>query len=223
MAPDLLIIDEVLAVGDLSFKLKCYERINELAKNAAVLFVSHSLGQVARMCNRGIFLEKGRVILQGDAQEAIAMYQEHLGHGNEKANRQTLNPGLVSLQLLAGEQHCLTGGKVPYGTELALVMDVSMVHANTQLRIFLRDASSGIVMDWNSARSDFLRSDTMSKIRAELGPAELNPGAYSLTLQVMSHDGREHFCVSDPVNFRIVGELLYAVPIQRRAKWSAIA
>ena len=102
-------------------------------------------------------------------------------------------------------------------------MDVSRVPANAQLRVFLRDASSGIVMDWNSARSDFFRTESMSKVRTGLGPAELNPGAYSLTLQVMSHDGREHYCVSEPVNFRVSGDLLYAVPIQRRAQWSVIS
>jgi len=223
MTPDLLIIDEVLAVGDLSFKLKCYERINDLAKNAAVLFVSHSLGQVARMCTRGMYLEKGRVLLQGEAQEAIAMYQDKLGQGNEKAKRQTLNPELVSLKLMVGAQQYQADARIPYGEELVLEMDVSRIPANAQLRVYLRDASSGIVMDWNSARSDFFRAESMSKVRAGLGPAELNPGAYSLTLQVMSHDGREHHCVSDRVNFRVSGDLLYAVPIQRRAKWSVIS
>jgi lipopolysaccharide transport system ATP-binding protein len=223
MMPDLLIIDEVLAVGDLSFKLKCYERINELTKNAAVLFVSHSLGQVARMCTRGIYLEKGRVLLQGEAQEVIAMYQDKLGNGNEKVKRQTLNPELVSLTLMVGAQRYQAGVRISYGEELVLEMDVSRVPENAQLRVFLRDASSGIVMDWNSARSAFFRTKSMSKVRAGLGPAELNPGAYSLTLQVMSHDGREHHCVSEPVNFRVSGDLLYAIPVQRRAQWTVIS
>ena len=71
ISPDILIIDEALAVGDLSFRLRCYERINEIARNAAVLYVSHSVGQVARLCNRGLYLEKGQVLLDGGVQQAI--------------------------------------------------------------------------------------------------------------------------------------------------------
>ncbi len=59
MEPDVLIIDEVLAVGDVGFRAKCYNTIYEICKNACVIFVSHSMPQVDRLCSSAIMLQKG--------------------------------------------------------------------------------------------------------------------------------------------------------------------
>ncbi|WP_313113857.1 ABC transporter ATP-binding protein [Aequorivita sediminis] len=61
MEPDVLIIDEVLAVGDSSFRAKCFNRMTELSKTTAMIFVSHSMPLVGRICDKGLLLEKGRV------------------------------------------------------------------------------------------------------------------------------------------------------------------
>ena len=219
MTPDVLILDEVLAVGDLSFRLKCYERISEMARNAAVLFVSHSLGQVARMCNRGIYLEKGRVLYDGEVQQAIAIYQEKLGQGNEKTKRHVLNPDLVGITLLASGKPITAGQKISYGENLTLDIDVSRVPRHSQLRVLLQDAVNGLIADWNSARNPFGWPERSQRIRAEIGTAEFNPGSYSIALQVTSENGREPMCVSHSIPFRVSGELYYAVAIQRRANW----
>jgi lipopolysaccharide transport system ATP-binding protein len=221
MTPDILILDEVLAVGDLSFRLKCYERINVMSRNAAVLFVSHSLGQAARMCNRGMYLERGRVLIDGAAQEAIAMYQDKLGQGNERAKRTVLHPELVDIVLKASGRRITAGEKIAYGEPLAVEIDTSRIPPRAQLRILLQDAVAGLVTDWNSARSPFPWDRHPPRIIADLGAAELNPGAYSIALHVASEDGREHLCVSTATPFRVVGDLHYAAAIQRRASWSS--
>lgn len=61
MEPDVLILDEVLAVGDLGFRVKCMNRINELLENSAVIFVSHSMVQISIVCTEAILLEKGKI------------------------------------------------------------------------------------------------------------------------------------------------------------------
>jgi lipopolysaccharide transport system ATP-binding protein len=61
MKPDILIVDEVLAVGDLSFKRKAQSAIYEILKNSAVIFVSHSMVQIGKLCTRGIFMENGKI------------------------------------------------------------------------------------------------------------------------------------------------------------------
>ncbi|NEV93954.1 ABC transporter ATP-binding protein [Psychroflexus sp. YR1-1] len=65
MEPDVLIIDEVLAVGDLGFVLKCFKKIDTILPNTAIVFVSHSMPMVSRICNQIILLEKGVVKFQG--------------------------------------------------------------------------------------------------------------------------------------------------------------
>lgn len=75
LEPDILIIDEVLAVGDADFQEKCIARVGEIAKNGkAVLFVSHNMKSVKRLCNRGILLESGKIKYNGTPDEVINSY-----------------------------------------------------------------------------------------------------------------------------------------------------
>ncbi|MGV6828917.1 MAG: ABC transporter ATP-binding protein, partial [Flavobacteriales bacterium] len=66
MQPDVLIIDEVLAVGDLGFVLKCFKTIDQLLPHTAVVFVSHSMPMVSRICNKIILMDKGEAKYIGD-------------------------------------------------------------------------------------------------------------------------------------------------------------
>ena len=74
--PDILILDEVLSVGDAKFRKKCENRIQIMFdKGVTVIFVSHSTSQVLRMCNKGILLEQGRLIAQGDVEDVVSVYE----------------------------------------------------------------------------------------------------------------------------------------------------
>lgn len=78
--PEILILDEVLSVGDKRFRKKCEARVQSMFdKGVTVLFVSHSTDQVLRMCNKGILLEQGKLIAQGDVEEIVDLYDEKLG------------------------------------------------------------------------------------------------------------------------------------------------
>ena len=75
--PDILLLDEVLAVGDMSFQQKCLKRVQGLtSEGRTVLFVSHSMDAVARFCDRCIWLEQGKVVQDGTVEEVIASYVE---------------------------------------------------------------------------------------------------------------------------------------------------
>lgn len=74
---DILIVDEVLSVGDFKFQEKCQNRIRSMMeKNTTVLFVSHSIEQVEEICNKVVWLESGHVKMQGDAGEICAIYRQ---------------------------------------------------------------------------------------------------------------------------------------------------
>ncbi|MBR2028550.1 MAG: ABC transporter ATP-binding protein [Oscillospiraceae bacterium] len=75
--PDILIADEILAVGDYAFQEKCEKRMQELLDaGTTVIFVSHSIEQVKRMCNKATWIEKGKVIMSGDAQTVCDAYSQ---------------------------------------------------------------------------------------------------------------------------------------------------
>ncbi len=75
MEPDVLIIDEVLAVGDLGFVLKCFKHIDLMLPKSAIIFVSHSMPMVSRICNQIILMEHGVSVFQGEGvAKAIDLY-----------------------------------------------------------------------------------------------------------------------------------------------------
>jgi ABC-type polysaccharide/polyol phosphate transport system ATPase subunit len=75
--PDILILDEVLSVGDASFQKKSKERMNELMQgDVSLLFVSHSIGQVREMCDRAIWLDHGNLMMDGDVDEVCDAYMD---------------------------------------------------------------------------------------------------------------------------------------------------
>ena len=77
--PEILILDEVLSVGDAKFRKKCEKKMQGMFDHGVtVLFVSHSLAQVQRLCNKAILLEKGELIAQGDIGEVSAIYDSML-------------------------------------------------------------------------------------------------------------------------------------------------
>ncbi|MBS5085325.1 ABC transporter ATP-binding protein [Haemophilus parainfluenzae] len=74
--PDILIVDEVLAVGDIAFQEKCRKRMESLLQNGTtLLFVSHSSKQVKELCQNVIWLDKGHVVAQGRAEDIIQKYE----------------------------------------------------------------------------------------------------------------------------------------------------
>ena len=74
--PDILIVDEILAVGDFRFQEKCEQRIQSMIKDdTTVIIVSHSIEQIERLCRHCLWLEKGRVKMIGDAQEVCRAYR----------------------------------------------------------------------------------------------------------------------------------------------------
>lgn len=76
----IILVDEVLAVGDAAFKAKCYERIAELlAGGRTLFFVSHSEKDLLRFCERGLYLDKGRLVLDAPIREVVARYNADYG------------------------------------------------------------------------------------------------------------------------------------------------
>lgn len=89
MEPDILLLDEVLAVGDASFRAKCFSRIGNLLKSASVIFVSHNDAQTRRLCDRAIHLKSGKVQYNGNVDMALSSHRESMFSGqNSQSNNQ---------------------------------------------------------------------------------------------------------------------------------------
>jgi lipopolysaccharide transport system ATP-binding protein len=112
MKPSILLADEILAVGDIAFQERCLQRVDEEAKKGlTVLFVSHDMQAVARLCQRVIWLDKGRVVRDGNPSDVVAEYQAaslasgtkfHKGDA-EKGRHANVQAEILSVRLLNAE------------------------------------------------------------------------------------------------------------------------
>ena len=90
--PDILILDEVLAVGDFNFQQKCLAKINSMRENISMIFVSHSMNSVRLFCDRVVVLEKGNMVFNGEPDNAISLYLEQEEKNKSKLKEKSKKP-----------------------------------------------------------------------------------------------------------------------------------
>lgn len=216
MSPDILIIDEVLAVGDLGFRMKCYERVDEMRRSSAVVLVTHGMNHVARMATSCLVMHKGRPAYHGSTQGGIACYQELVG-STAPSRVSSYRPELVEFSMLREDREA-EGNVVGYGESLSLVG----VHRHTEplyLSIVLHESNGPTIADWHSRRSGFMARPG-EPFRLDAGPAEFCPGYYQWVVVGLAADGTQHF-LSPPLRFKVTGTHLGTTRLQPMGEWSA--
>lgn len=131
LEPDILILDEVLAVGDAKFQEKCLNRINEIkASGVTVLFVSHSAESVLQLCTKGVYLNDGRIVSVGTAREVIRKYQEEMDISNVDSmipgiqeSRVGKHAGIIAEMLL----RLLSGGQLVFNCPLETKSGIKVI------------------------------------------------------------------------------------------------
>ena len=90
LEPEILIIDEVLSVGDAQFQIQCMQRMEQIIKDGRTLiFVSHGADVVQQVCRRAIFLQKGKIMFDGAADDALAAYEKSCQQGSNVEEQAT--------------------------------------------------------------------------------------------------------------------------------------
>ena len=109
MQPDLLLADEILAVGDMAFQERCLQRVSQEAERGlTVLFVSHDMSALSRLCHRVVWLDKGQVMQDGEPEPVIAQYeaasllgkQKGVGYGDRTGRHTNIVAEIASVRLL---------------------------------------------------------------------------------------------------------------------------
>lgn len=85
--PDILLVDEVLSVGDFKFRQKCLDKVNEMRKRMSVIFVSHNMRDITLFCDRAFVLDKGKVSFAGKPDEAVKFYLEEVEDKEKKQKK----------------------------------------------------------------------------------------------------------------------------------------
>lgn len=96
--PEILVLDEILAVGDVAFQQKCFDRLKQFRESGkTILLVTHSLAQVQKFCSRAILIDYGRVVLDGHPDEVVELFQSRSGLAGQEIIDTAPQPGAVSL------------------------------------------------------------------------------------------------------------------------------
>lgn len=143
--PDILIVDEVLAVGDAAFQKKCAARMKELTKEGrTVLFVSHSMSSVNQMCQKALYLEKGRVVGFNSVEEVTLEYQRQVTKEVEqrtwhRAEFSTPDAELEICSDRSGETECLGGSVESEDGEVLTHLPIDKpIHIKLRYRVLKR-------------------------------------------------------------------------------------
>jgi lipopolysaccharide transport system ATP-binding protein len=231
---EILIVDEVLAVGDLAFQRRCFDRMEDLIKNQGrtVLLVSHNIRQVERLCSRVIMLDHGRILREGDPRVVCDLFYEQ---SDEKIrttavgkSRPVASSGELELIDLCLLDH--RGGRTD---RLAYDHDFTAcfrVTANTDL--------TDVTFGFGFHTTDFLYLTTHNseeqlhirdlpsgehEVLCTVGRMPLLPGVYSLRFGVTAGQGaRTVFYGENLLHFQVVPEKAGDVPITVREGFFAL-
>jgi lipopolysaccharide transport system ATP-binding protein len=202
---DILVVDEVLAVGDAEFQKRCLGKMGEVARSGrTVLFVSHNLIAVRHLCNRGIVLDHGRVAMIGTAEECVTAYE---ATNNESKGASWNRPdggegkGLVIMRVASR----LTGRQPEMALELDIALESRADHRPAFLAVDIVDAGGTAVLQALPQLDGFLDSSRRShRVRLAIDLPPLIPGDYLATVWAGSHNTETLDEVAEAIAFEIV-------------------
>lgn len=205
LEPDVLIIDEVLAVGDVAFRLKCLNAIGAMMKSAAVIFVSHSLPQIFRVCSQLLVLEKGVAVYAGrNLQEGAARYLEILDF-SEVATGGSGDVVVRALRLSGdGEQKVgSTQFDAPHGGQVEFFVELENTSGlkSARVEVLLWNTETIPVMEvMTETLSGYefkFDAEGKARVTALINRMELGPGKYMITVVVTNTDHSLVYCRYD--------------------------
>jgi ABC-type polysaccharide/polyol phosphate transport system ATPase subunit len=181
--PDVLLIDEVLAVGDTGFRAKCFQRLGELLPRTATIFVSHQMTQVERVCDRVLLLEGGRAAFLGAAVEASARYRA--GQDLASPERLLLGEDVDAFKLGLGSEEVAYGGTLALDLELELARPLK---GGLCVLSLVRGGAVAAQVDLTALVGDLEQGGNRRALR--LGPLQLVGGTYDLNLSLNDEGGK---------------------------------
>ena len=235
MNPDVLLADEVLAVGDVSFQERCLQRVEEAGANGmTVLFVSHDMAMIQRLCNRVIWLSAGRLEQDGDPETVVAKYEQSawtLTAGGAKRGRRGGHVGehgeILSVRLRSAEGREIGAAKT--NEEVFVTITYSLLTRGAMARCNIGVTTRG-VLAFRTFQPDESEVVEPGIYRASLRipPDLLADTIYTVKAGVYIYvDGKEHPIVQDnALTFRVYSDdepgkrELLARGIYRGGAWS---
>ena len=189
LEPDILVIDEVLSVGDFAFQRKGIEKMRSIAKSGAtVIFVSHNLHAVAEFCERGILLERGRIVVDGPTDQVVRRYLDTAVIHSE---RQTRGPVRLLGTRIAGTDG--ETGSFQAGTKARVTVEIESVAPAEKVAVIIQLFNSDFydVFHTSTQRLGYppisLAANQKAECEIEID-LHLGPGTYYMGVYLYRYD-----------------------------------
>lgn len=190
---EILIVDEVLAVGDAEFQKKCLGKMNDVSKGEGrtVLFVSHSMASVKKLCNKGIVLHNGRSVFSGEVEQAVNYYENNLVATDrnlfiEYTEQPNLPMQIKSVNLLNERVNKI------FTTDDVLVFEFEVftrdIIEGAYITVDLKDSNDELIY-WSGDYTSKRFKDSIlgnSKLQCQLPKGMLTSGVYNVTFAIYS-------------------------------------
>jgi ABC-2 type transport system ATP-binding protein len=225
--PDILLLDEVLAVGDEAFQHKCFGKIWDFKRSGGTMvFVSHDPAAVERLCDRAILLEQGRVVERGTAEEVVRTYHRRLvARRPAVSTDRVLGKATGSCQI--HEVRAVGGDQVvrnsfmegePFAVEAWLRSETGLEAA--QLTIGFRDSGGRPLASQRTPPLD-LDQGSLQPVRLHLPEAPFRDGRFFVDVRVVSHENDRELAVAEnALELTVYGqEATSEGPIRLGATW----
>jgi ABC-type polysaccharide/polyol phosphate transport system ATPase subunit len=210
--PQILVVDEVLAVGDFAFQTKCYARMDELRRNGtSLIFVSHNMDAVRRVCDRGLVMYRGQPIFQGTSAEAVIAYSDAVRSAAREAQEKKLDvplEGGLSQRVMTFDaeiervtlldERGLPVTVVDSGSEVTIALDVKFNKpvANPIFAVTIRTPAGYMVYnnttDWMKVKTPVFSAGERSRVAFKVRMPLLE-GQYDLGADIASADLRHYY------------------------------
>ena len=200
--PEIILIDEVLAVGDEAFQARCIDKVRSFQREGrTIVFVTHALDQVRSLCDNAVMLDHGRVHVTGSPDDVVREMRLTILHNDLEFAREegSKEVEIVGVELLRDGSPL--SGAIPSGETLTIQVDLRAIDPveDPVVSFALHDATNAFVFGYDTTNSGLALGTLQGtrRIRFDVGPIPVTGGKYWLTLGVHSRDNTRVYHVQD--------------------------
>ena len=214
---EILLIDEVLAVGDISFQRKCLSKMGDISKTGrTILFVSHNMQIIATLCNKGIHIENGNLKYSGETKEAIESYLGSIGIGDAKAEVDLTHPSInrrgngkskfIWLRLLGSDGIARPIFQVGESFTMEMECMINKLDHGQFYQVRIANSYGVPIYHWVDFDANLTapNRDGLDKVRITLPQISLYPGQYIVSIMVSDRYGTEFDYIQNIISFNVV-------------------
>lgn len=192
--PDILLVDEVLAVGDEAFQRKCLDKISEFQKDGrTIVLVTHNLSQVLDLCDRAILLDHGTLVFDGPASDAVEEFRKILNSSDSNPTPVPIGDSLIqTVSVLNSDSHTTSVVKLGTNFQISVKLKKFFETPNLICSLAIMNRQNQLVFGCQVNRTSHNGIQDEALVNFKIEDARLSSGIYSINISLVNGDNHIH-------------------------------